>query len=118
MPRTYKQVILAREEDNVRARGAGLGTSTATIPIVNGNDIIYATDIAVSNTVAAKLSVLNGTAYMFGPLDIPANPNPPFSHNFSTPLKCSAGTACNAILEGVQAGVMNVNLTGYTRNTI
>ena len=118
MPRSFGQVIVAREDDSFSMRLAGSGTTNTTKTVSSAVDVIFITDVSVSTTGAAQLSIYNGTAFIYGPLDIPANPNPPFVHQFQTPLKCSAGTQCVVEIASADTSTVQVNVSGYVRKLV
>jgi hypothetical protein len=114
MPRNADQVIISREEDEFhRTSVALLGTVAVTVVPAEGQSRVFVSDIGASGAAASRLTIQNGTVVIYQQ-DIPANPNPPFTHSLITPLKCDQGTTCTASVEGGN-GRVQINLSGYIR---
>lgn len=114
MSRTYQQIILSRETDVFSLDNENAeGTVTVTQGTTVSGEQIYVTDIAGQSGGAAKLSILDGTAFRFQ-LQIPANTL--FEKVFASPIKISVGTTCEAKVEGAN-GIADVYIGGYVVKT-
>lgn len=117
MGRNFEQILRSVETDSwnrtkeVYMGTVNGGTISATVSPVNGDDIQYITDISVQSNLVGKLSLFNGTAFLF---QMKIQADTPYNQNFKTPLRTSAGTLC--LLEfSAFLGTANVNLSGYTK---